>query len=92
MVTETVKRSIKLTIKTSKLAEIASRNIIYISSCINQIIIKLTERARVAVHHTSPMTGIAAASKLIFFNKVIAFGTFMVKAYTHDSSSFHFAI
>ena len=54
--------------------------------------IKLTERARVAVHHTSPMTGIAAVSKLIFFNKVIAFGTFMVKAYTHDSSSFHFAI
>ena len=55
--------------------------------------IKLTERARVAVHHTSPMTGIDAASpKLIFFNKVIAFGTFMVKAYTHDSSSFHFAI
>ena len=35
--TETVKRSIKLTIKTSKLAEIASKNIIYISSCINQI-------------------------------------------------------
>ena len=54
--------------------------------------IKLTERARVAVHHTSPMTGIDAASKLIFLNKVIAFGTFMVKAYTHDSSSLHFAI
>ena len=55
--------------------------------------IKLTERARVAVHHTSPMTGIDAASKLIFLNKVIAFGTFVVeKGYTLDSSSFHFAI
>ena len=37
MATETLKRSIKLTIKKSKLAEIASKNIIYISSCINQI-------------------------------------------------------
>ena len=33
------------------------------------------------------MTGIDAASKLIFFNKVIAFGTFVVKGYTLDSSS-----
>ena len=48
MATETVKRSIKLTIKTSKLAEIASKNIIYISSCINQI---LTKRARLASPH-----------------------------------------
>ena len=54
--------------------------------------IKVTERARVAVHHTSPVTGIDAASKLIFLNKVIVFGTFVVKGYTLDSSSFHFAI
>ena len=35
MATETAKRFIKLTIKTTKLAEIASKNIIYINSCIN---------------------------------------------------------
>ena len=54
--------------------------------------IKLTERARVASPPT-PLTGIDTASKLIFLNKVIAFGTFVVeKGYTLDSSSFHFAI
>ena len=53
--------------------------------------IKLTERARLASPH--PLTGIDTASKLIFLNKVIAFGTFVVeKGYTLDSSSFHFAI
>ena len=47
----------------------------------------------VQLHHTSPMTGIDAASKLIFLTKVIAFGTFVVvKGYTLDSSSFHFTI
>ena len=45
------------------------------------------------LHPTSPLTGISAASKLIFLNKVIALGTFVVeKGYTLDSSSFHFAI
>ena len=55
--------SIKLMIKTNKLAEKVSKNMIYISSCIN------LPNVLAMHHHTSPLNGIIdAASKLIFLN------------------------
>ena len=53
---------------------------------------KPTKRARVASPHF-PSDWNRRSIKTYFFNKVIAFGTFVVeKGYTLDSSSFHFAI
>ena len=53
---------------------------------------KPTKRARVASPHF-PSDWNRHSIETYFFNKVIAFGTFVVeKGYTLDSSSFHFAI